>query len=86
MPAGDYGPGTKGQLEIVNIGFDKAGQVTHCGLGFYVVLPSGKRVPSGHTWGGPDAQPPEPYRSRLQELMDELIREAFAAEGISGLA
>lgn len=85
MPAGDWAPGSRATNRLAQIVIDDEGRVVHCGLGFHIASPNGRVLATngGHTWGGPDAQPPEPYRSRLQELMDELIREADQVEGLT---
>ena len=84
MARGDWAPGTKAVDRIAQIVIDDEGRVTHCGLGGRLVARSGRTLTStwGHTWGGPDQQPPAPWLARLQEAMDELVREAYETEGL----
>lgn len=85
MAQGDWAQGSRATNRLAQVVISDDGTVVHCGLGFHIVSQSGRVLSTsgGHTWGGPDAQVPEPYRGRLQELMDELIREADAAEGLT---
>lgn len=85
MARGDWMPGSKAVGQIIQVVVDDAGRVVHCGLGWHVQGPSGRILATngGHTWGGPDQAPPEPWRSRLQECVDELRREALEAEGLT---
>jgi hypothetical protein len=85
MATGDWAPGSQATNRRAEIVIDDTGRVVHCGLGYHIAGPSGRVLAAngGHTWGGPDAQPPEPYRSQLQALMDVLMAEADAAEGLT---
>ena len=84
MAAGDWAPGSRATNRLVQVVVDDDGRVTHCGIGFHVASPTGRVLATngGHTWGGPDATPPEPYRARLQELVDVLLAELATVEGL----
>lgn len=85
MANGDWAPGSRSANRLVQIVIDDDGRVRHCGIGYHIVSPNGRVVAAngGHTWGGPDSEPPEPYLSQLQALMDVLVREADEVEGLT---
>lgn len=81
----DYAAGTVLRPVMVNITFDESLRIAHCGIGYHVVLPSGRIHDSGFTWhspGGDYAQGPTEHIARLQSVMDELLRAAANHEGI----
>ncbi len=85
MAASDYAPGTKLQPVMVNITFDKHLQIDHCGIGYHLVLPSGRVHDGGFTWHSPRgdyAQGPDEHIARLQAVMDDLLRAAATHEGV----
>lgn len=81
----DYVAGTVLRPVMVNITFDEQLQIAHCGLGYQIVLPSGRVHDGGFTWHSPQGSyaqgPPDPI-ARLQTVMDELLRAAADHEGI----
>lgn len=80
----DWSPGTRAVSRLVQIVIDDNGKVRHCGMGYQIQSPSGRVLgSSGHTWGGPDAEPPQPYLARLQELMDIFVAEVDGTEGFN---
>jgi hypothetical protein len=88
MADGDWAPGSRATNRLVQIVVDDEGRVRHCGIGFHVVSPNGRVLTTsgGHTWGGHDSQPPQPWLDRLQEMVDELVREADEFEGLTSLS
>ena len=85
MAPGHWVPGTHAVDERIEMVVDRAGRVVHCGIGYAIAAPDGTvlKVGGGHTWGGPDSQPPEPWRSRLQAFAAEIRRERDQVEGLT---
>jgi hypothetical protein len=85
MAKGDYVPGTTLRPVMVNVTFDDYLQIAHCGIGYHLVLPSGRVVESGFTWHSPKggyAHGPGEHIAKLQAVMDELLRAAASHEGV----
>jgi len=84
MAQGDYGPGTTLKPLMVNVTFDEDQRIAEAGIGYHIVTPSGRHVPSGFTWHRPatgDAAPDE-HMDALQAVMNALLQAAAAHEGI----
>lgn len=85
MAPGHWVVGTHATNDLVQLVVDGDGRVKHCGIGYHIAAPDGTilKTSGGHTWGGPDSEPPEPWRTRLQECVDELRRERDQVEGLT---
>lgn len=82
---GDYAAGTILRPVMVNVTFDEDLRMAHVGIGYHIVLPSGRVHDGGFTWHSPRgdyAHGPDEHINRLQAVMDELLRTAAAHEGV----
>lgn len=85
MAAGDYAPGTRLVPVMVNITFDEDLVLAHVGIGYHLVMPSGRLHEGGFTWHSPRgdyARGPDEHMDRLQAVMNELLAAAAAHEGV----
>lgn len=86
MGRGDYGHGAILRPIMVNITFDGSLQVDHVGIGYHVLLPSGRVHESGYTWHSPRgglAVGPSEHIGPLQDCMTALLKAAAEHEGIA---
>ena len=85
MANGDYAAGTTLKPVLVNVTLDEHLQIDHVGIGYHLVLPSGRVHDGGYTWHSPRgdyAQGPPEHIAKLQAVMDELLRAAAEHEGV----
>lgn len=70
---------------MVNITFDNDLEIAHVGIGYRIVLPSGRAHEGGFTWHSPKgsyALAPSEQIARLQDVMNELLKAAREYEGV----
>jgi hypothetical protein len=82
---GDYASGTTLKPTVVNIEFDADLKLSHVGIGYRLILPSGRSHDGGFTWHSPEggyAQAPKEQAERLQACMDALLEAAAKHEGV----
>ena len=83
---GDWHPDATLKPGIINITVDDTGKINHVGIGYEVVLPSGRVATSkGWTWHSPPAEikAPAPTIRSLQNVVDKLLIAATEAEGLT---
>ncbi len=82
---GDWAPGTKTRTIIVNIETDEAEKISHVGIGYHLLLPSGRIAhSSGWTWhGDADEHDGDPELvEQLQAIVDRIRADLAEHEGL----
>lgn len=83
---GDWGAGTKLVPLMVNITLDPTLTISHVGVGYHLVLPSGQTRDGSFTWHSPQggyASAPADQVKALAAVMAALLSAAAAAEGVT---